>query len=442
MAVISNAEYERIKKNARISVGEEYKNQEKILRQQKSCLDVKARAHIAKIKEIDKNKTFYPLIKDNTLNLTENSILYAAKRAKDDSLDEAKRMEQILKYAKVASIRELQIREHEKMDKDFKDKENKIDLMMELERLKEIKYQEDREAEKRVKRVQSAKIIINQIKDNEVRRLQEREMKIREGELIKKQIREMQEKEERNEENRKMENLRLAKEIDKINKITQFNKEKKKLLEKEEDLNRLKYNMERAKKEEEEIAERKRIQEQKEKETQKLREKQEKFADKQALMDELRANRAYEEAEKKARQKELDDIKRLLQQRKELMEGNELQKKQKREQMQQYALDEKKEYDNIIKRQIANMEEERKQDEIRRNLYKKNGQEILRQIKEKVERKKVIQRGIFQEGILIKQELENFNKNLERIRKQKLDEMEKYNINPKYRVDLERFKIK
>lgn len=84
--------------------------------------------------------------------------------------------------------------------------------------------------------------------------------------------------------------------------------------------------MEKAKKEEEEIAEKKRIQLQKEKETQKLREKQEKFADKQALLDELRAKRAYEEAERKAREKELEEIQKLENQKKELIEGNEIQK--------------------------------------------------------------------------------------------------------------------
>ena len=113
----------------------------------------------------------------------------------------------------------------------------------------------------------------------------------------------MQDEELRNEERKRLENSRMAKEIVNINKISALNRQKKKLFEKEEDLKRLKYNMEKAKKEEEEIAEQKRIQAARERETQKLREKQEKFADKQALLDELRAKRAFEEAEKKERQK-------------------------------------------------------------------------------------------------------------------------------------------
>ena len=151
---------------------------------------------------------------------------------------------------------------------------------------------------------------------------------------MKRQIKAMQDEELRNEEKKRLENLRLAKEIENINKVSELNRGKKRLMEKEEDLKRLKYNMEKAKKEEEEIAEKKRIQIQKEKETQKLREKQEKFADKQALLDELRAKRAYEEAERKAREKELEEIQKLENQKKELIEGNEIQKVAKKKRLQ------------------------------------------------------------------------------------------------------------
>ena len=67
-------------------------------------------------------------------------------------------MDQLLKYAKVVSIRDLQKKEHRQMENAYKEKENKLDLMMELERLKELKYQEDKEKEKKQNRLQSARI--------------------------------------------------------------------------------------------------------------------------------------------------------------------------------------------------------------------------------------------------------------------------------------------
>ena len=76
---------------------------------------------------------------------------------------------------------------------------------------------------------------------------------------MKKQIKALQDEELRNEERKRLDNARMAKEIVNINKISALNRDKKKIFEREEDLKILKYNMEKAKKEEEEIAEKKKI---------------------------------------------------------------------------------------------------------------------------------------------------------------------------------------
>ena len=242
ISILSTADYERIKQNARISAEEEFQNHQKILAQQKNCQLAKAKAHIEQLKQIDKKRPKYPITQgDKEKKIQGNSILAAAKKAKEDGLDATKEMDILLKYAKVVSIRDLQKKEHIKMEKDFKDKERKLDLMMELERLKELKYQEEVENDKKRKRLQSARVIKDQIKENEIKRLQEREMKIREGELMKRQIKAMQDEELRNEEKKRLENLRLAKEIENINKVSELNRDKKRLMEKEEDLQRLKY---------------------------------------------------------------------------------------------------------------------------------------------------------------------------------------------------------
>ena len=158
-------------------------------------------------------------------------------------------------------------------------------------------------------------------------------------------------------------------------------------------------------------------------------------------MDELRAKRAYEEAERKAREKELEEIQKLENQKKELIEGNEIQKVAKKKRLQEQALAEQKEYQDIIKRQIADMEEDRRLEEMRRNIYNANGEAIRKQMKEKEEKRKMLERGVIEEGRQIKQELDGYKKTLERIKKEKLDEMERYHIDPKYRVDLQKYKI-
>ena len=155
----------------------------------------------------------------------------------------------------------------------------------------------------------------------------------------------------------------MTQEIVESNKISVLNKQKKLAQEKEEDLKILKYNMEKAKKEEEELKEKRRIQEEKEKEVQKLREKQERAQDKMAELDALRAKRAYEAGEREARLKEKNELitkKKIME---ELLESNNRQKIQKQNQLAEQARQEQIEYERIIKKQLDDMERERKVEE-------------------------------------------------------------------------------
>ena len=108
--------------------------------------------------------------------------------------------------------------------------------------------------------VEDAAIVVDQIKEKDMKRMRDREQTAKEGEMMKRQMRLLLEEDRRNEEKKRLENARLAKEIENINKIASLNKEKKKLAEKELDLQIQKYNIEKIKKEEEELQERKRIQ--------------------------------------------------------------------------------------------------------------------------------------------------------------------------------------
>ena len=238
-----------------------------------------------------------------------------------------------------------------------------------------------------------------------------------------------------------MEKIKLAKEIVERNKISALEKEKKLNEEKENDLKILKYNMERAKKEEEELIQKKLLQIQKEKELQKLREMQEKISDKQALLDELRAKRAFEDNEKKEREKQKLEMLKLLQQKKELIEGNELQKITKKNKLIQQAINDQKEYEEIVKHQLAEVEEEKKALTLRKKTLDENGKEVLRQISERKEKDKLFRRTMLEEGRILKQNQDEYRRTLERIKQQKLQEMERFGVTPSHRVDLLKFKI-
>ena len=67
-------------------------------------------------------------------------------------------------YAKAATIRERQLQEKKKDWEDFKTQEKKKDKIMELERLKKIKEQEEIEIQKKQQALRGREVIVDQIK--------------------------------------------------------------------------------------------------------------------------------------------------------------------------------------------------------------------------------------------------------------------------------------
>ena len=87
------------------------------------------------------------------------------------------------------------------------------------------------------------------------------------------------------------------------------------------------------------------------------------------------------------------------------------------------------------------MEEEKRAEEMRKKTLEENGKELLRQIYERREKEKLFQRAVLEEGRILKQNQDKYKKTMERIKQQKLKEMEKLGIKPSYRVDLQKLKI-
>ena len=303
-AFISYYDYERIRKNAIMPKQEEMLNNERIQEEQEKTKIAKAKA----LKEKIKNTITHPNLQRNfNNNFHENDLMFEAKKHLDKNEDCVKQMEKLSLYAKVATIRERQLKEHEMMDDLYKKKEKKLDEMMELERLKELKQQQNRENHRKQLQRDGCMIIIDQIKQKEYERIKQRDIIEKERQMILRQVKEMQLEDIRQAEQKKLANEKAAKEIVESNRINALNKQKKILEEKEEDLRMLKYNMEKAKKEEDELREKKRIRDEKERETQRLREKQEKANDKLAEMAAIKAKRAYDQSEREIKLKEKNE---------------------------------------------------------------------------------------------------------------------------------------
>ncbi|MCQ2818892.1 MAG: trichohyalin-plectin-homology domain domain-containing protein [archaeon] len=395
-----------------------------------------------RIMEYDKNNKYMNLAefdKDLAPSKAKQADLYMT--CKDRQNDKMKEMSQLAMFAKVAHIRDKQLEERKFMEELYRRKNRKLDDMMEFERLKELKYQIGKEQYLKEQQRQGQMIIIEQIKESDVARLKRKDELEKEKRRMNKQIKAMLEEDQRIKEQKAQEILKKAKEIEDLNKKAQLIKERIKIEDKEEDLKILKYNIEKAKREEELLAEKKRIAEEKEKETQRLREKQERAKDKQAEMDAIKAKRAYEESERKARLKEEADRLRHEELQKAVTDENR-RVQAIRERLQKEALQkEKDEYNKIVERQLLELEKEKEKERQMQLKRLANKTEVEKQIYDKGQKDVMKKYDIIDEGKRNQKYQDDYYQELERFRQAKLKELQGMNVDEKYYADLKKYNI-
>ena len=135
----------------------------------------KALNHKNKIIEYDKKKKEYERL--HTFEGNKANDPYSKVSRHDDALQA---MEKMCLYAKVSTVRDMQLKEKKKMEEMYKKKEAKLDLMQEMERLKNMKQIEDNENELKKMRQQGNKVILEQIEQNKKERLKQKEIEEKE----------------------------------------------------------------------------------------------------------------------------------------------------------------------------------------------------------------------------------------------------------------------
>ena len=84
-------------------------------------------------------------------------------------------MNQMTLYAKVVTVRDKQLRENQELEANWVAEQKKLDIMMEIERLKGLQAEDEREKLRVEAQRRGAAVIIEQIKNREVQRMKERE---------------------------------------------------------------------------------------------------------------------------------------------------------------------------------------------------------------------------------------------------------------------------
>jgi hypothetical protein len=441
--VIPKTELDRIKGSTKIVTKEEQKLTKKMLDEQKEQQRGAAKARKKRMLAMDQERAskLPPTEYQRQTQKKKEGLLQNAQDALDEEKDDVKHMNQMVLYSKCVTIRDRQLEEQKRLEAEYRDEERRLDLMMEIERLKNLKHQEELERKRKDALRQGSLVIIDQIKERELERIREQEMREREKQLILEQINQLKREEKKEIEDKRRTAMKMMEEVETANTEAIMQKERKKQEEKDLESKIVEYNRLKALREEELEAEKRLAQEEKEREVQRLRELQERAQDRQAEIDALRAKRAFEEGERLAREKERKEREKKLSIQKELELARQTQFEEKERRMAEQAKQERDEYLRIISKQKEEEMREALIEEEKNNILKVHSNQLRSQITQNEEVKKQERLDHLEEGRKVRQEQLEEKMRLEQIKKKKIGELNQLGIPKKYTTDLSKKKI-
>lgn len=237
----------------------------------------------------------------------------------DDNKDAVKLLSSMAARATAFTVRDQQLEEKERLKKIEQDLEKKSNILIEIDRLKELQRREEEEKYKRTKRVEDRKVIIEQIAAREKAKLLALEAREQENMSMRNLMKKYSDEDQRIAERRRDEIERSKAEVIRANEDAIRRKREMKEREKKEMEDILVYqalkDAELAKREEEEAA----IERAKKERQIKLLDQQERAQNNAGKLDELRARRAAEDKERKTRQKEKEEARKRKAEMEELL---------------------------------------------------------------------------------------------------------------------------
>lgn len=161
--IISKADLQRIKDATTIKSKDQVLQEKALLEEQKEAAAAKAKARKEKMQALDQTRA--QKVKPNEWQQAEknkaDTLLSKAQKKMDEEMDDVKHMNQMVLYSKVVTIRNKQCEESKRLEQEWIDEQKKLDLMMEIERLKVLKEEEERDIRKHEARKKGAQVIVD-----------------------------------------------------------------------------------------------------------------------------------------------------------------------------------------------------------------------------------------------------------------------------------------
>ncbi|KAL4157629.1 hypothetical protein PRNP1_006646 [Phytophthora ramorum] len=361
-----------------------------------------------------------------------HEILRRARVLKDQMHDSVKLMKTLGTRAQAFTIRDQQLKVQKELEEEHHVYDEKMNTLMEIERLESLKRQEERDEIKKQKRYADRKVLEDQIEDRRRQRQIESDLVAQEAKDMLAKIKRQEEETAAKERVKALRAQRSMEEIKKFNEEALHRKHEVQRKIKDEDDQVLAYQLKKAedlKRQEEEEAQRRHEAELR---CAKLRSMQEKMANEKAELDELRAKRAAEARERQAREADLS----LARKHKEEMDGlrraREAQALHRERARVKEATLQQREYESIMVQVESDKAQVKEGDEKRKLASLAHRRVLQAQIEEKERLKKLTFVKKQEEGQALKEEFARELEKLERIRLEEVGELVEAGVNPLY----------
>lgn len=291
--------------------------------QQKEEREKLSKERKLKMKELERRAVL--LAKKSDIEIAEaakkQTIRALAEEQIDNNSDVVKLLNSMAQRATAFTIREKQLEEKHRLEKVEQEFDRRMDILIEIDRIKDIQRREEEEKEKRAKRVEDRQVLNEQIAQRQRLRLLQVEARDQENVAMRNTMKKYEEDDKVAAEKRRELIEKSKAEVLLANDAAIRRKRELKEAEKKEVEDILIYQAQKdaelARREEEEAA----IERMKKERQAKLLAQQEKAQNNQGKLDELRARRAAEEKERQTRQREKEEAIKRKAEMKELLDS-------------------------------------------------------------------------------------------------------------------------
>eukprot|EP00668_Euglena_longa_P046426 GGOE01062111.1.p1 GENE.GGOE01062111.1~~GGOE01062111.1.p1 ORF type:complete len:506 (+),score=226.15 GGOE01062111.1:78-1520(+) len=360
------------------------------------------------------------------------------KRLQDEDRDEVKGMNSVMLRSRCANVLGAQLQEKKAIAAARAEEDRRLEVAMEVDRLKALKVYEDRDRKRNDDRRKGALVIKAQLEEREAERLNQLEMKHQEQQLMLQHIEKLKADERVIQEQKRDASRQLMQDIAIVNAEQIRMKARQRELEVAEDRRIAEYIKEKDKRETELAEEQERQRAEREREVARLRSMQEKAQDLQSEADAVRAKRLQDSYAREERHKEQERLERAARIERELAEARQQQKREKEEIQREEAMLEQEEYQQLLLQQRLGDAADRRAREEEKQRRLAHQAELKEQLAGIHEQKKLEKRAYLAEGRQQAKDQEVHRKHMQYVRGQKVHQLEEESIPDQFRIHLSR----